>query len=323
MEKIEASLSENVNIPAIIIDAKANNWLHVFLVTNPIATVVSRMVIDKYGIREGDIVTVSRRKTDTSIIDLSPIIPDEHWYDRFFEKILGVSSKGYHILNKITKAKKNFIVYAAWADLEVIKIISSKYCKGHVYIEEGQQAYWPIKPYSFSKANTVSRLISGQRIQPCEDRKDLYRDDAHAFIGILPDVFPSAPEEKRFILNNYEDLKKYYKPVLMDIKTIGLTCAERRLQPSQWEAMLRKLVDRMPEGGVIKLHPSFSVDITKRNLIKSMLKKITSVSIELCNDDVIIEIEMLYEPKILIGPLTSLSKYAEAFGSKFENIDLY
>ena len=57
--------------------------------------------------------------------------------------------------------------------------------------------------------------------------------------------------------------------------------------------------------------------------MKLMLKKITSGSIELCNDDVIIEIEMLYEPKILIGPLTSLSKYAEAFGSKFENIDLY
>jgi hypothetical protein len=106
MEKIEASLSENVNIPAIIIDAKANNWLHVFLVTNPISTIVSRMVIDKYGIRESSVVTVSRRNTDTSIIGLSPIIPDKHWYDRFFEKILDVSPRGYRILNKITKTKK-------------------------------------------------------------------------------------------------------------------------------------------------------------------------------------------------------------------------
>ncbi len=323
MEKINTGLSKNINIPTIITEAKENNWVHIFLVTNPIATIVSRMVIDKYGIRESDIVIVSRRKTDTSIIDLSPIIPDEHWYDRFFEKILGVSPRGYRILNKITKAKNFFIVYAAWADLEVIKIISSKYCKGHVYIEEGQQAYWPIKPYSFSKANTVSRLISAQRIQPCEDRKDLYRDDAHAFIGILSDVFPLAPKEKHFILDNYEELKKYYKPVLTGVETIGLTCAERRLQPSQWEAMLRKLVDRMPEGGVIKLHPSFSVDINKRNLMKSMLKQITFGRIELCNDDVIIEMEMLYEPKILIGPLTSLSKYAEAFGSKFNHVDLF
>jgi hypothetical protein len=323
MKKIVAIPSENLNIPAIIIDAKDNNWLHVFLVTNPISTIVSRMVIDKYGIEESDITMVSIRNTDTSIIDLSPITPIKFWYDRFFEKILGISPKGYRILNVITKKKKNFILYAAWADLEVKKIISSKYCKGHIYLEEGQMAYWPIELYLFKSSNFINRLVNGDHVRSCSDRKDLYRDDAHAFIGILPDVFPSAPEEKRFILTNYEGLKKYYNPVLAGIKTIGLTCAEHRLQPDQWEAMLKTLVDRMPEGGVIKLHPSFSIDITKRNLIKSMLKKIASGSIELCNDDIIIEIEMLYEPKILIGPLTSLSKYAEAFGSKFNHVDLY
>ena len=42
------------------------------------------------------------------------------------------------------------------------------------------------------------------------------------------------------------------------------------------------------------------------------LQKFNNNSIKICPDDVIIEIEMLYESKTLFGSLTSLSKYAEA-----------
>ena len=87
--------------------------------------------------------------------------------------------------------------------------------------------------------------------------------------------------------------------------------------------MLEALVERMPEGGVIKLHPSFSSDIKKVNIMKSLLEVINPKNIKICDDDVIIEIEMLYDQKIIIGPLTSLSIYADAFGSNFEDIKLY
>jgi hypothetical protein len=75
--------------------------------------------------------------------------------------------------------------------------------------------------------------------------------------------------------------------------------------------------------GVIKLHPSFCVDKDKVNKMKSLLAVINSKNIKICDDSVIIEIEMLYEQKRIIGSLTSLSIYADAFGSNFEDIKLY
>ena len=57
--------------------------------------------------------------------------------------------------------------------------------------------------------------------------------------------------------------------------------------------------------------------------MKLLLKGIDSGNVKICDDSVIIEIEMLYENKKLIGPLTSLSIYANVFGSEFESIDLY
>ena len=87
--------------------------------------------------------------------------------------------------------------------------------------------------------------------------------------------------------------------------------------------MIKTLIDNMPNGGVIKLHPSFASDKIKRNQIESIIKSFNNNHIKICPDNVIIEIEMLYEEKILVGSLTSLSKYAESFGSKFINVDLY
>ena len=86
--------------------------------------------------------------------------------------------------------------------------------------------------------------------------------------------------------------------------------------------MLKALVTKMPEGGVIKVHPSFCADKKKVDIMKSLLKVINAPDIRICDDDILIEIEMLYEKKELIGPLTSLSIYTNAFGSKFEDIKL-
>ena len=191
-------------------------------------------------------------------------------------------------------------------------------------------AYWKIKPFKYKREFIVSRTIkniylhlTNTSIRFSEDHKKHYRDDAQAFIGITSNAFPEVPREKRYILDNYTSLKKHYNPKLLGVKIIGLTCAERRIQGSQWKSMLEALVERMPEGGVIKLHPSFSSDIKKVNIMKSLLEVINPKNIKICDDDVIIEIEMLYDQKIIIGPLTSLSIYADAFGSNFEDIKLY
>ena len=111
----------------------------------------------------------------------------------------------------------------------------------------------------------------------------------------------------------------------MGIKTIGLTCAQRRIQDNEWETMLRKLFKSMPEGGIVKIHPSFLTDGKKRKKILSIFSKLRDQykNIELCDDDVILEIEMLFEKKELIGSITSLEVYADNFGSDFKKIELF
>ena len=55
----------------------------------------------------------------------------------------------------------------------------------------------------------------------------------------------------------------------------------------------------------------------------SIFEDIAPESISICDDKAIIELEMLYEKKKLLGSLTSLEKYAEALDSEFNNVSLY
>ena len=79
----------------------------------------------------------------------------------------------------------------------------------------------------------------------------------------------------------------------------------------------------MPNGGVIKLHPSFLANKKTQKRIELIFNNISPANISLCPNNVILEIEMLYEKKKIIGPQTSLNKYAKKFGSEFVNIKLY
>jgi hypothetical protein len=316
--------------PNILVEANKNDLLHVFLINGPVTSIVTRMIIDTYKLKESNFFIVCNRKTDTSLFNSLPFSAKYYWYDRYFEKIFSVSFKGLRILNAILEKNKNFILYGAWAELESEKIIASRFCKGHVYIEEGQTAYYKIKPFKYKKKFIIFRTIhniylhlANQYVRSTEDHQEHYRDDAQAFIGITSNAFPTIPKEKRYILENYKILKNHYKPKLLGLRTVGLTCAERRIKPPQWNSMLKAIVSRMPEGGVIKLHPSFCTDKKKVDKMKLLLELINVKNIKICDDDVVIEIEMLYEQKKLIGPLTSLSIYAEAFGSEFEDIELY
>ena len=337
---------ENTKIPEILINAKNREWLHVFLINSPITAIVSRMIIDAFGIKNNNVIAVSMRNSDTSLIDSDPIIVNTNLFNRLMIRLFRDNPLSSYVLKKVNKRKQNFLLYTSWAHRESItnsegkrvtnshpsvdQILNSKFCMGHSYIEEGQISYRQNKPYLPENKKKYHaeylKKVKGGYFKDDEHRLDnrlLYRDDAQTFIGILPDVFPAVQEEKRIILKNFDCLKKYYKPSLLGIKTIGITCAERRLSLDQKEPMLKKLIEKMPDGGVIKLHPSFSCNISKRKEMESILEKIAPKSISFCSDETILEIEMLYEPKTLIGSLTSLSKYAEALGSEFIDIPLY
>ena len=129
--------------------------------------------------------------------------------------------------------------------------------------------------------------------------------------------------EDKFYLNNLERIKKYYNPKIFGIKRIALSCAESRLINNNWEEMILKLIKYLPDGGLIKLHPSFYTSDNKIKKINSFLLKQNFKNISLCKSDVILELEMIYEKKIFYGPKTTLSYYTEMLGSEFKHIELY
>ena len=51
---------------------------------------------------------------------------------------------------------------------------------------------------------------------------------------------------------------------------------------------------------------------------KLIYKKLNHKNIKLCQDDINLELEMLYEKKHLIGPQSSIERYAISFGSSYK-----
>ncbi len=306
---------------SIIDQANQEDWDHIFFIVNPVSAIIAKLIIEKFRINEKNLKIYSIRETDVSLITKDKHKIDSYWHDRFFIK-LGFNPLTKRVLKKIDARKRGFVAYTSWCFREstitpsINELLKSDLARGHIYIEEGQATYRPSKPYSVEK-------FQKEQITHAEGLTQMYRDDAKAFICILNNAFPEVPNSKKIILNNISILKNFYKPKLLGIKSIGVTCAERRLEHHQWKGMLKKLIHSMPDGGVIKIHPSFLFDPKKRKRIFSIFNKLKTDNIEICDESVILEIEMLFEKKFLIGSLTSLDLYATSFGSEFKSIELY
>tara|TARA_B100000575_G_scaffold46581_1_gene33733 strand:- start:19821 stop:20819 length:999 start_codon:yes stop_codon:yes gene_type:complete len=318
-------LNKNKTIYKQIIKSKENNWLNVFFVTSPIVAIITRMIIDYFKIDSKDILIVSFRNTDLSLLNYQYLYIKPGKYDRYFEKLLFISPSGKKILKKINEINNNFFIYASLAFREVNWVLNSSKSKGHAYIEEGQHSYMKIVPYQPSKITLYNRFKKNWKNRFSENDTIGYyfRDDAIGYIGMLPEVFPEVKQQKKIVLNNFASLKKYYKPKLMGVRTIGITCASRRVNKENLELMIEKLLSRLPEGSVIKPHPSFTVNKKIFNNFKKIFNQLSRGKVTLCTNKIILEIEMLYESKKLIGPKSSLSKYANYLGSSYEYVKLY
>jgi len=313
-------LRNHIDLIRTISKIKEENLYHIFLIPNQTSLILVKLILTALNLTNKNYVLVPLRDTDTSLIKSSPLIIKVSIISKILVKFFNYFLMTEKILKHIKKKNRPFVLYTSWAYFNttttpsVDKILYSELCKGHFYIEEGQLSYRYSAPYSLNIKNN-------ERTTYAMDSKFIFRNDSLGFIGILEDAFPAINYKKKFILNNYDVLKQAYKPKIKGIINIGLTCAERRLKNKKWKPMIKKLIEKMPDGGIIKLHPSFLNDELKRKKIELFLKNYNLFA--LCPDNVIIELEMLYEKKKLIGSLTSLEQYAEAFGSKFIYADLY
>lgn len=307
------------DIPEIILKSKQEEWLNVLFVNSPIISMISRMMIDSYCLESKNILLISFRNTDTKILGLNSININYQRNERLLDKLLYTSIKGNQILKEIKKYKKNFLLFASSSFREVNWLLKNNNCKGHIYIEEGRAAYTKWNLYDINKLSLTDKLIMNWRNKMYKTEGDgfFYRNDAKAFIGISKDSFAFANSNIRFLLSNFDDLKKYYIPYHLNIVNIGLTCADNKIEEKNWIKMFETLADAMGYIGVIKLHPSFYSVISKRDKIIKAFKSLNFRNIELSPNGSILELEMIYEKKKLFGPRSSLKRYANVFKSKY------
>ena len=315
-------MKEN-NIPHIIQNSQNKNIVHVFLTVSPLTSLIYRMIVEKYNIDKKRIKVFSFRNTNTTIINYSVEKIKPKKYHRLFEKFLGDSPLGREMINKIGNCK--FIVYTSWAYREANWLINNKNCLGHVYIEEGQHSYMKISSFNPKKISLKDKFKNNwnSRFSSIDESGFYFREDANAFIGISKDIFPNIAAKKKFYLDNLHDMKKYYKPKLLGITKIGLSCASRRIKENDWDTMIESIFQYLGDTAAIKVHPSFSVTKKINDKIKKKFESLNKKKYLLCSDEIIIELEMLFEQKKIYGPQTSLSRYAKLLGSEFIDIKLY
>ena len=309
-------ISENLFGADYISNAAQSNVKHVFVITNPINTIVVRMLINRFCIENDDILIFSMRGTDTTLVGPCAIAGSSTLFDRALMKFFNFSGQGLRFKKFVEQDKRKFILYASWMYPEIEVLAKSHLCLGSVYIEEGQQSYYLARAYPASNNSWSKRKekILGGSV-------DYYfRNDHRACVGLGANAFPLMDSEKKIVLKEFELLKKCYLPQLSGKPHIGVTPAPRRIPENQIFTMARVFANILPDGGVVKLHPGFNVHQKMARIFKEELKRASLGKVKCAPNSTIIELEMLFEQKFLFGPRSSISIYAEIFNCEYQTI---
>ena len=297
-------------------DAVHNNCKHVFVITNPINAIVSRMLIEHFCIARDNVVIFSLRGIDTTIAGSCAMAGSPTVFDRALMKLFSLSGQGLRFKSFVEREQREFILYASWMYPEIEVLAKSTLCSGSVYLEEGQQSYYLAN--IFPNKNNNWSVRKGKIFDGSVDH--YFRDDYRACVGLSADAFPLLDKKKKIVLTNFELLKKCYLPQLIGKANIGITPAPRRIPENQISQMAKVFASTLPDGGVVKLHPGFNVHRKMARIFQEELKCASLGKINCISNLIIIELEMLFEPKLFFGPRSSVSIYASLFGSEYRTI---
>lgn len=306
---------------------------HVFFINNNIVLFISKLIIDKYKIDEKNILIISTRNTKTDLLRGNLIkIKRFFFLEKVFSRLFTFSLFGFLLRKKLEKLNKKFFLYIPWDTDEAIELQNSKLCSGIAYIEEGQISYFNLTEYKKSKSRKdqkkrlLEKKVSLSKMKSNEDLPifiKFFNDTSKKYYCLSNNAFPGINNNKKMILNNFQIIKNSYKPKLIKRQNIGIFCSPRRIKGNSLEETLFSLSKYLPRDSALKLHPEMYKGNDYIKKINLLLQKFKREDIFLCDPDTIIEAEMLFEEKNLIGPLTSLIKYAEIFGSNFKKIKIY
>ena len=297
----------------VMIDQKYNkDCKHIFIIPNEITAMVAYEYINEVGLSKDSVEIIFIRGLNSNLFSLMNVTSStrgifEKIGDRYHINYLSYNSKIRRIADSF---KKDFILYVTWFNSLTAEIIKSKKCIAHVYLEEGELAYRniPLRRDYLKKCSPNAKDYS-------------FRSDAILWIGITKDSFPRIPKEKKYILKSFEYVKKHYSPLLKNYNTILIMPTPARLPKSEWKNTLIKLASHTSEPFALKLHPGFENNLKVYKYFRKILGELGYANSVIVSKDVILEAEMLFSKKKLIGDRSSLSRYANLLGSEFKKIN--
>ena len=311
---------------------KQDDCNHIFFLSSPIVVFISRLIIEEFSISKDKIIVVPFRNTSTDLISNNVIRQESSLLDKVIKKFFLFSLQGYQLRKKIENCSKKFILYCDWDNREAIELLNSKKCIGNSYIEEGQLSFHRIYSYKFKR----NRISQWRRLRRWKNNvknmprdadipafNEIFNENAFVFFTISNKAFPYINKFKKYKLNDFSIIKKNYKPKLLGKKYIGIMSSPRRFETKKWDSTIKNLISLLPEDSIIKLHPAYFSN--KEYLIKfnNIFNKLNHKNLTICDNSVILEAEMLFEKKILYGPMTSLNTYAPLLGSEFIDAKIY
>jgi len=299
---------------------KDKNQLHIFAVTNQINAIVVYEYIKENNINFNDIrILFVRDVSALSIFKGMKFLDCKRGFlEKIGDRLISALSYKAVIRRAIESNKKTFIFYTTWLDEIALQVIASRYCKGHIYIEEGEMSYCP--KYSLYPSTSDYSWKPKQK-NSLSSYEDYYRDDGLLWVGVTNKSFPTVPVEKKYVLKSFDHFKKVYQPILKKYETILLMPSPARLPKSEWKKSLIKLTLGIEEPFALKLHPGYGANTDTLKEFESYLVDLGFSQSIVCSNAVIIEGEMLFHQKKLIGDRSSLSIYTKLFGSVFVKID--
>ena len=78
-------------------------------------------------------------------------------------------------------------------------------------------------------------------------------------------------------------------------------------------SLVDSLIRQFPSSGVVKFHPSFELAPKLRTSVENYIHENYSTVAKICPAKTCLEIEMMFEKKVIIGPKSSLETYAPFF----------
>lgn len=295
----------------IMIDKKYNqDCKHIFIINNEINAMIAYEYINEVGINKDSIQIIYLRELNFNLFSKMNCVSIKRGIvEKIGDRYIDYFSYNSKIKRKINSLKKNFILYVTWFHSLTAKIVKSEKCLGHVYIEEGELAY----------QNIPLRDCLKEYKPKVKDYN--FRSDAALWIGVSKNSFPFIPKEKKHIIKSFEYVKKSYSPLLQNYNTILIMPTPARLPKNEWKNALMKLTSHTSEPFALKLHPGYGNKNKVYEYFYTILCELGYSNSFVVRSGIILEAEMLFSRKKLIGDRSSLSRYANMLGSKFKKIN--